>query len=227
MKNKKKSDLNRMEPLVGKTLAEVFAREDKKMSSPILDKLTLSDIESIELDNSGDTLTVKLMLPLDEGTYSEYEETISLDDEMPEGLHAIAKKFSEAVLRAVQSRAMKSVEIPCATCMGACCYKYDEVRLTLKDIGQMVAALGDKAREGIEMYESGTRWTGYAASLRKKPRTISGRMVDEACYFLRDNGCSIYEHRPTVCREYSPWTCGDTYEADPKKVSGKVRLRVL
>jgi Fe-S-cluster containining protein len=62
--------------------------------------------------------------------------------------------------------------------------------------------------------------------LRQKPRKISGKKEDGACVFLRDDGCSIYEHRPDVCREYDAFTC-DTFEEDHKKVEGKVKLRVL
>lgn len=207
----------------GKTLAEVFGFAEGPLSA-----LALSDIESITLENAQDSLTIKVLLPLDDGTFSEYEETIPFDDHAPVGLHEIAKRFATATLAAVQARVSKSRPMPCETCMGACCYKYDEVRLSNADIDALHEALGaEEAFKGYTLYATGERWTGYVGALKKAPRKIGDQQIDSACYYLRSNGCSIYEHRPTVCREYSPWTCGDTYEADPKKVSGKVRLRVV
>lgn len=205
----------------GKTLAEVFGEESNPLS-----RVKLTDIDSITLENSDDTLVIKVMLPVDDGTFSEYEETISLDDHAPEGLHWLARKFSEAALRALKERTMKQAPVPCQTCTGACCYKYDEVRLTSEDVHNL-SLLGKKGEDGFRLYALGPRWTGYVGALKKKPLTLNGQTIETACHFLRKDGCSIYEHRPAVCREYSPWTCGDTYEADPAKVDGKVRLRVL
>lgn len=205
----------------GKTLAEVFGGEEHALS-----KVKLSDIDSITLENGDDTLTIKVMLPVDDGTFSEYEETIELDEFAPEGLHWLARKFSEASLRALKERTMKKAPMPCKTCTGACCYKYDEVRLTDEDVVKL-SLLGKRGQDGYHLYSTGPRWTGYVGALNKKPLVLNGQKIETACHFLRKDGCSIYEHRPTVCREYSPWTCGDTYEADPAKVGGKVRLRVL
>lgn len=209
----------------GKTLAEVFGFAK---SSHHFNELTLTDIESITLENAEDSLTIKVLLPLDDGSFSEYEETIPFDDFAPNGLHEIAKRFSVASLAALKARASKDRPVPCTTCMGACCYKYDEVRLSDRDIANLQEALGEQeAFKGIKLYKTGERWTGYVGALKKAPREIAGQRIESACYYLRSDGCSIYEHRPAVCREYSAWTCGDTYEADPKKVAGKVRLRVI
>jgi Fe-S-cluster containining protein len=210
----------------GKSLVEVFGFA-KNTAAEKLANLTLTDIESITLENSDDSLTIKVLLPLDDGTFSEYEETIPFDDFAPNGLHEIAKRFSTAALSAVKARTMKDRPVPCETCTGACCYKYDEVRLSSEDITMLHRAFGDDAMKGYTLYATGERWTGYVGALKKAPRKIGDQELDSACVYLRSDGCSIYENRPTVCREYSPWTCGDTYEADPKKLDGKVRLRVL
>jgi len=207
-----------------KTLAEVFGFAK---SSHNLNELTLTDIESITLENAEDSLTIKVLLPLDDGSFSEYEETIPFDDFAPNGLHEIARRFSVASLAALKARASKDRPVPCTTCMGACCYKYDEVRLSSADVASLQESLGEDAYKGIQLYSTGERWTGYVGALKKAPRKIGDQVIETACYYLRSDGCSIYEHRPTVCREYSAWTCGDTYEADPKKVAGKVRLRVV
>lgn len=223
--------------VAGKTLVEVFGFAEKAGPMPStvaretagdrLSALQLTDIESITLENAEDSLTIKVMLPLDDGSFSEYEETISFDDFAPGYLHEVAKQFATVALSALRQRASKQRPVPCTTCTGACCYKYDEVRLSIDDLNNLHAALGKEAADGYTLYETGERWTGYAGALKKAPRMIAGQHIEGACYYLRSDGCSIYQHRPTVCREYSAWTCGDTYEADPKKVAGKVRLRVL
>lgn len=38
--------------------------------------------------------------------------------------------------------------------------------------------------------------------LTKVQETIRGDVIERTCGFLKDNLCSIYEDRPTVCREY-------------------------
>ncbi len=216
---------------VSEGLAMVAAMPAAKRAIPdsLLARATLADIESIELDNGSDEVSIKLMVPVADGAYAEYEESLPFDDALKSSkLHRLAREFAAELLLAVQERRLHARKVPCTTCLGACCYKYDEVRLTEEDVTRLVAGLGKrKAEGGFKRYESGTRWTGYVAALKKRSRDINGREIDTACHFLRGDGCSIYEHRPTVCREYSPWTCGDTYEADPAKTSGKVRLRVL
>jgi Fe-S-cluster containining protein len=232
--NKKKPRLSAK--VMNEAIADVLQHENREKDArkraipdSLLARATLSDIESIELDNGCDEVTIKLMVPVADGAYAEYEESLPLDDELKSSkLHRMAREFSTELLLAVQQRRAQDRPVPCTTCLGACCYKYEEVRLTEEDVSRLVSGLGEKrAAEGYTRYQSGTRWTGYVASLTKKARSINGQQIATACHFLRGDGCSIYEHRPTVCREYSAWTCQDTYEADPAKVKGKVRLRVI
>ncbi len=60
------------------------------------------------------------------------------------------------------------------------------------------------------------------------------RNVDGKCYFLKDNACKIYEHRPLGCRLYPAVLDGDRVVADkicPKwrevKISSSAKRALL
>lgn len=189
-----------------------------------VESVKVHDLSKIEIDYGDDNMTVTVALPISEhGDITEYEEVFQEDEKMPSALRHALRGLAEAAAAAVSSRAQRKGPVPCTTCRGSCCYAYTSVRLTSQDVIDLRAA---EIRSGYTLYPQ-TSMSGYVGELRKKPRTISGKREEGACYFLRDSGCSIYEVRPTICREYSAWSCGDVYEEDKRKVDGKTRLRVL
>lgn len=88
----------------------------------------------------------------------------------------------------------------CSKCPGYCC-SYGRIVVTPKDIARLAQRFGltpEKAREKFSYrYKSGDvdEWI-----LRHRKDTI----FDSVCRFLdpEKRRCTVYEHRPAVCREY-------------------------
>lgn len=198
-----------------------MANEQKSL----LSQIQLTDVASITVDYQDDTIAVKVFVPVgDQGELAEYEETYEDDDATASMVHH-ARQLGLATVEAVKARKLHQGPVPCSTCTGACCYNYDAVHLTAADVAHLSAVLPEKDfQRGVEKLRRDTM-SGHVAVLTKKPRSIDGEEREGACYFLRKDGCSIYENRPTVCREYSAWTC-EIYEPDSQKTDGKVHLRV-
>lgn len=194
-----------------------------KQDHPI-QKVRLCDLGTVEIDFQDDTVTVQAHVPVGpDGKLALYEEELT-DEAMPPEIRSRARALGEAIASHLAKASTPNKPVPCTTCRGACCYSYDVVHLSQQDVDKFRSSGVDDL--GWSFLEKPTI-SGFVASLNKKPRVISGAKEDGACYFLRSDGCSIYEHRPQICREYSAWTCGDTYQEDPKKVKGKVCLRVV
>jgi hypothetical protein len=71
-----------------------------------------------------------------------------------------------------------------------------------------------------------------AAATGRRARTLSrgvqhadDKFAGEACPFLIDSSCSIYEHRPYVCRNHSTFDA-DAYWCDPQRMQ-TVKLPML
>jgi Fe-S-cluster containining protein len=183
----------------------------------------LSQIDEIKINFQDDTIEVSVFV--EAGTKGElaiYNETLQ-DKDLPQAIRDHAQHLGKLLLQELGKRRERPA--PCTTCRGACCYSYEEVHVTGADLRRMAAAGIDPDDKVVKLFERETL-SGFAGVLRQKPRKISGKKEDGACVFLRDDGCSIYDHRPDVCREYDAFTC-DTFGEDRKKVEGKVKLRVL
>lgn len=82
-------------------------------------------------------------------------------------------------------------------CFNACCANID-ITLTPYDIIRLKNRLGMKSHEFLREYTVPFEFEKDGiAGVKFKP-------VDEgtACRFMRDEGCSVYEDRPTSCRYY-------------------------
>ncbi len=190
-----------------------------------LSKLLITDIMSVKLDSSDEQIIIEASLPVHGGeSTTTYEETISLSDQdIPSYLQKAALGMFEAALRAMRERVFTNRESPCETCTGACCGReFERVQVTEEDL-DMMRAVGINVDRHIEMYAEKI-FTGHVGQIIQVP--WGDEEDDEtACPFLKKDGCSIYENRPRVCREFSAWDC-EVYDRDPDKVSGRVHLRV-
>lgn len=193
-----------------------------------LTEALLSDLDEINLDITEELVGISLNIPIGNNeAFAEYQEVIDLDD-APDYLRFAAKAFTNAALQAVRERQMLRREVPCSTCTGACCRNSD-IQVTGSDVERMDAAGIDVTEETLLYYKSESLG-GHVAEFVMVPVSVhfggSGPEDDVVCPHLRPDGCSIYEHRPTICREYSAWTC-EAYDADPQKREGHVALRVV
>lgn len=185
----------------------------------LLHTIRPKDIESVHFDAEDELLTVEYLLPVDEADTDHasftmvYDVSGDEDADLPPGmLKALRSLFSIAASSAAQHlQHLKQKRVPCETCNSACC-RNTVIRLLPEDVARLTVndiAFRDKIEELDEPSPQ-----GYVAKIDAS---------DGACPFLSDEGCTIYQHRPTICREYSAWTC-TAYEADEEKVEGKRKL---
>lgn len=190
-------------------------------------KLLLSDLDEITLDVTEEMVAISMHLPVgNNDAFAEYQEVLDLD-EVPDYLRRAAKEFTNAAARAVRERQLLKRDLPCATCTSACCRR-SNIQLTASDIERLDAA-GIEVVESIDYYEDGEACGGQVGEFELVAASLhfGDDAPDEVvCPHLRTDGCSIYEHRPTICREYSAWSC-EAYEEDPAKKEGQVSLRVV
>jgi Fe-S-cluster containining protein len=85
----------------------------------------------------------------------------------------------------------------CSKCPGYCC-SYDYIIVTRRD----VARLAKRFELGYETAERRFTKTikGYGRVLRHRKDTV----YKSTCRFFHptERRCTVYEHRPTVCRQY-------------------------
>lgn len=206
------------------TPSELQQEERREAFAFDLSRLRLTDIESVKLDASEEQLIIEAQLPVHGGeSYASYEETIDFSEQyVPDYLADACRAMYLATLRAIRERVLTKRDPPCATCTGACCGReFGRVQLTEEDL-EMLRGVVSLSKQ-VTMYERPT-FTGHVGEFKQVPW---GDPDDNqtACPNLSASGCSIYEHRPRICREFSAWDC-DVYEEDPDKVAGKVHLRV-
>ena len=90
------------------------------------------------------------------------------------------------------------VRYSCEKCPAWCC-TYDEIEVNKRDIERLARHFGLDAETAAERFTKLSRGDGKPM-LRHKKDSI----FDTACMFLDQDKrrCTIYEARPTVCRQY-------------------------
>jgi Fe-S-cluster containining protein len=85
----------------------------------------------------------------------------------------------------------------CSKCPGYCC-SYDYIIVTRRDIKRLAARFTLSFEEAEERFTKAIK--GYGRVLRHRKDTI----YNTTCQFLHptERRCTIYEHRPAVCRDY-------------------------
>ncbi len=106
---------------------------------------------------------------------------------------------------------------PCASCAGSCC-KVLRVGISTSEARALSAATGKAVQDfAIDDATAAVRRLGLIGS---KPALSAMRAHLDSfrtshtlrkgpggCVFLSDGACSIYEHRPRTCREYTVDRC--------------------
>lgn len=85
--------------------------------------------------------------------------------------------------------------VACAEGCASCCKM--NVQITSVEAARITAGTGRRAH-----------------SLQRSVRHPDGKFAGQACPFLKDEACSIYEHRPFVCRHHAHFDV-DPYWCDP------------
>lgn len=184
-----------------------------------------TDIDGVEYDVEEKVISITYTLPTGRGEdFCEFVDTFSLghDGDAPGYLVGAMRTLNTALLRATMERAKYDGEMPCVTCKGMCCVAFDEIEVNEHDYERLREA-GINLEDTVALYEQ-TSPTGHVGTLIKIPWYKDDTKT--ACVNLTPDGCCIYEVRPLICREYSPWTC-DIHEPDEDKTSGKHKLRVV
>jgi hypothetical protein len=89
------------------------------------------------------------------------------------------------------------IKYDCSRCPAYCCSIYGRVEVTNKDLKRLAAHLGLSQKETERRH---TKKNDDERVLRRKKDDLLG----EVCKFLdpKSRGCTIYEGRPQVCRDY-------------------------
>jgi len=85
----------------------------------------------------------------------------------------------------------------CVDCPAYCCSVYDRVQVTPRDIRRLAKYFGVTDEVATQRY---TKMYQNERVLRRKKDTL----FDETCQFIdtKTRGCTIYDARPAVCREF-------------------------
>jgi len=85
----------------------------------------------------------------------------------------------------------------CGDCPAYCCSIYERVQVKAKDLKRLAKHFGISERRAKQRF---TKMIDDERVLRRKSDPILGT----ACRFLdpKTRGCTIYEARPAICREY-------------------------
>lgn len=97
-------------------------------------------------------------------------------------------------------------EFDCTDCPAFCCGLYEHIRVRPSDIKRLAKYFGISEEEAARRHTKEV-WEGERTLRRKKDPLLGGT----TCKFLdlKTRGCSIYEARPWICRQYPGWhRCG-------------------
>jgi Fe-S-cluster containining protein len=188
----------------------------KKKALPALNGLS---IESITISQDGE-LKVIFDLPVEQTTHAyqrELQGVRSIDVyEAPE-LQDLCRDLFRKVRKIVLEPDPERVRINCDTCKSSdCCRKYN-VLVTDEDIDRLAAALAmPRATFRRKYLNEAVDW---CADYRYQLACDDDDEGDEKCVFLKEsqNGqmrCSVYAHRPQICRDFDMRTCNDFVPID-------------
>jgi Fe-S-cluster containining protein len=186
----------------------------KKEDPSIAFELNGVSLHSLTVDQEGN-LEVEFELPC-ERTSAHWETDtrasrtfdIYEDKELQDACRHLFKLVRKRVMKPDPER----LRVHCDSCATAdCCRKYN-VLLRESDIERLARGLGiTPARLRQRHTVPAVDWSGDHARQLAADRDENG---DEKCVFLKQAAdgswrCSVYEHRPEICRNFDMRTCDD------------------
>lgn len=102
----------------------------------------------------------------------------------------------------------KRVHYDCSKCPAYCCSIYERVVVTKRDLTRLAKYFQVEVETAAKRYTK--MWNREERVLRRKDDPIFGK----TCQFLNleTRGCTIYDARPQVCREYPDRTRCSYYD---------------
>lgn len=91
------------------------------------------------------------------------------------------------------------VYFDCSKCPAFCCSIYERVQVSKRDLNRLAKYFGVSTETAARRYTKIHKESGERVLRRKKDV-----IFEEACRFINPEtrGCTIYDARPAVCREY-------------------------
>ena len=194
-----------------------------KKKSRSLFALNGMSIHSLSVDQGGD-LEVEFDLPQDQitdlwYTYKRGSRTFDVydDDELEDACRRLFRVVRDRMQRADPERA----KVHCDRCEGSpCCRKYN-VLTTPDDLERLSLGLGLNVNDLERDYT--TDAVDWCGDYRRQLRCDDDEEGKEKCVFLEPNDeglfrCTVYDHRPQICREFDMKTCDDFVPVEQIKV---------
>jgi hypothetical protein len=91
----------------------------------------------------------------------------------------------------------RGVRFTCTGCRYCCAGEPGFVFLTVEDVDRLAGRFHLSREVFLQRYCRTTQSSGFFYSLLEKS--------DNACIFLTEKGCGVYEDRPLQCRTYPFW----------------------
>ncbi|MCZ6793603.1 MAG: YkgJ family cysteine cluster protein [Planctomycetota bacterium] len=171
-------------------------------------------LESLTLSQDGD-VEVEFALPQDQTTaqwYTELRASRNLDVYEDPELEAACRHLFQLVRERLREPDPERLELHCDRCSTSdCCRKYN-VLLRDEDIERLAPAIDLTAEEFTRRYtDPAVDWCG---DFKRQLRADEDEDGEEKCVFLKKDQlgrwrCSVYEHRPRICRDFDMNTCDD------------------
>ena len=185
-----------------------------KRNSDVIFSLNGLSINSLTLSQDGE-LEIDFELPQDQTTpqwYTELRGSRTFDIYDDDELKEACRHLFQVVRERVKEPDPERVEIHCDSCESSdCCRKYN-VLLRQDDIERLAKGLGQTPSELKRQYTvEAVDWCGDFARQLDCDEDDEG---EEKCVFLKPDEvgrwrCSVYEHRPQICRDFDMNACND------------------
>ena len=204
---------------------------DNRGPDPWAQGLNGLSIHNLSLSQEGEVV-VEFDLPVEQTTACYHQQLRGMRTldvyEDPE-LEAAAKHLYEIVRDRVSRPDPERLKVNCDHCAtSACCRKYN-VLVTEADLRRLAEPMGLSLAQVRERYANtaAVDWTHEFTAQLACDKDEAG---EEKCVFLKQGPggqyrCSVYEHRPRICREFDMDTCDDFVALESVKLLGVADLR--
>ena len=176
-------------------------------------------IESMSVDQSGD-LEVEFDLPVEQTTdqwQTSLKGSRTFDVYDDKELEEACNRLFQLVKSRLESPDPERAAVHCDRCESSlCCRKYN-VLTTSGDLERLANGLGQTVSQLVDKHTvAAVDWSG---DYKRQLACDEDEDGDEKCVFLEpdDTGiyrCTVYEHRPEICREFDMRTCDDFVPVD-------------